>query len=62
MDSETLRIEALSSDAITKIKVEPDEIHESSINISEQIDTTSESSKLSQNIDKACELMTGNFC
>ena len=47
---------------MTEIKLEPDDFQESIVNISEQTEATSDSSELSQNIDKSCKSKTGKFC
>ena len=47
---------------MTEIKLEPDDIQESTVNISEQTESTSDSSELSQNIIKSCKRKTGKFC
>ena len=47
---------------MTEIKLEPDDFQESIVNISEQTEATSDSSELSQNIDKYCRNKTGKFC
>ena len=40
---------------VTEIKLEPDDFQESIVNISEQTEVTSDSSELSQIIDKSCK-------
>ena len=47
---------------MTEIKLEPDDFQDSIVNISERIEATSDSSELSQNIDKSCKSKTGKFC
>ena len=46
---------------LTEIKLEPDDFQESIVNISEQTESTSDNSELSQNIDKFSNSKTGKF-
>ena len=47
---------------MTEIKLEPDDFQDSIVNISEHTEATSDSSELTQNIDKFCKSSTGKFC
>ena len=47
---------------MTEIKLEPDDFHDSIVNISEQTEATSDISELSQNIEKSRKSKTGKFC
>ena len=44
-----------SNEGIVVIKLEPDDLHDSMVDVSEQIENNSDTSELLQNVDKCCE-------
>ena len=47
---------------LIEIKLEPDDFQKSIVNISEQTETTSDISELSQDVYKSCKNKTGQIC
>ena len=62
MGSQKNSTRPLSKDYYVPIKVEPDDFHDSVLNVSEQIESTSNTSELSQTNDKYSLKKTGEFC
>ena len=44
-----------------KIKLEPDNFHDSMVDLSETIENNSDSSEVVQNVDKLCENVSGSY-
>ena len=63
MDNESLetRTKQLFNDDLIEVKVEPNDLHDSIVNISKHNKTISNNSELSQNIDKCGNLMKGKL-
>ena len=60
MESDKISTKLPSDQDLTVIKLEPDDVHESMVDISEQIENKSDDSELSQNVDNFGENVAGS--
>ena len=60
MESDKISTKLPSDQDLTGIKLEPDDVHESMVDISEQIENKSDDSELSQNVDNFGENVAGS--
>ena len=56
-----IRTEAPVRADLTEIKLEPDNVHDSLSNVSQQIENNCDRAKFTQNVDRSGELRTGKF-
>ena len=60
-ESNKIRTKPSSNEDSTEIKLEPDDLNDSMVDASEQIENKSDSSELSQNVEIFDEHLSGNF-